>query len=103
MIHLYIKYKLKLYGKGFNKNKLKVEEGKSVLFYQGAFPSDEIAYNIEANFGLVWDGISTETCSGQYGAYLKYNKKLRLNIIDIDNNNFLYNVLVIFSISIATL
>jgi len=36
-------------------------------------------------------------------AYLKYNKKLRLNIIDIDNNNFLYNVLVIFSISIATL
>ncbi|MBT3872094.1 MAG: beta-1,6-galactofuranosyltransferase [Flavobacteriaceae bacterium] len=67
------KYKLKLYGKGFDKNKLKVEEGKSVLFYQGAFPSDEIAYNIEANFGLVWDGVSTETCSGQYGAYLKYN------------------------------
>ncbi|MBT3589086.1 MAG: hypothetical protein HN507_10605, partial [Flavobacteriaceae bacterium] len=24
-------------------------------------------------FGLVWDGVSTETCSGQYGAYLKYN------------------------------
>lgn len=67
------KYNLKLYGIGFDANKRKVAEEESVIFYQGAFPSDEIAYKIEADFGLVWDGISTEACSGDLGEYLKYN------------------------------
>ena len=66
-------YNLKLYGIGFDASKRKVSEEASVIFYQGAFPSDEIAHKIEADFGLVWDGISTESCSGDLGAYLKYN------------------------------
>lgn len=66
-------YNLKLYGIGFDANKRKVSEEASVIFYEGAFPSDEIAYKIEADFGLVWDGISTEACSGDLGEYLKYN------------------------------
>ncbi|MEC3907611.1 beta-1,6-galactofuranosyltransferase [Tamlana sp. 2201CG12-4] len=66
-------YNLKLYGIGFDSNKRKVSEEESVIFYEGAFPSDQIAYKIEADFGLVWDGISIETCSGQLGEYLKYN------------------------------
>ncbi|WP_242204343.1 beta-1,6-galactofuranosyltransferase [Aestuariivivens insulae] len=67
------KFKLKLYGVGFNPNKRKVKEEQSVIFYQGAFPSDQIAYKIEADFGLVWDGVSTVSCSGSLGEYLKYN------------------------------
>mgnify|MGYP003624514614 CR=1 FL=1 len=67
------KYNLKLYGLGFDAKKRKVSEENSVVFYQGAFPSDQIAYKIEADFGLVWDGISTEACSGDLGEYLKYN------------------------------
>lgn len=67
------RYILKLYGIGFDESKRKVAEEESVIFYQGAFPSDEIAYKIEADFGLVWDGISTEACSGDLGEYLKYN------------------------------
>jgi glycosyltransferase involved in cell wall biosynthesis len=64
---------MNLYGLGFDYQKLKTEKEKSVLSYEGAFPSDVVAYHIKGSFGLVWDGISTEECSGQYGQYLKYN------------------------------
>ncbi len=66
-------YCLKLYGVGFNSNNRKIAEEKSVIEYLGSFPSDQIAYSIKADFGLIWDGVSTTSCSGQYGAYLKYN------------------------------
>ncbi len=66
-------FELKLYGVGFNTEKIKVEKNVSVLNYVGSFPSYEIAHKIEGNFGLVWDGQETKTCSGQYGTYLKYN------------------------------
>lgn len=67
------KYNLKLYGIGFDASKIKVNEEESAILYQGAFPSDQVAHKIEADFGLVWDGISTESCSGDLGEYLKYN------------------------------
>ena len=67
------KYNLKLYGVGFDASNRKVDEKDSVILYQGAFPSDQVAHKIEADFGLVWDGISTESCSGDLGEYLKYN------------------------------
>lgn len=67
------KYNLKLYGIGFDKSKLKVGQEKSVIFYEGAFPSHQIAHKIKADFGLVWDGVSTDACSGDLGEYLKYN------------------------------
>ena len=66
-------FKMKLYGIGFDYEKLKAPKETSVLSYQGAFPSDVVAYHIEGSFGLVWDGISTEECSGQYGRYLMFN------------------------------
>ncbi len=67
------KYKLKLYGRGFEPESVKVKNEDSIIDYQGAFPSNEIAYKIVGDFGLVWDGDSTHTCTGQYGAYLKFN------------------------------
>jgi len=66
-------FKMKLYGLGFTYEKLKVSKSASILDYRGAFPSDQVAYEIEGSFGLVWDGISTEECSGQFGQYLKFN------------------------------
>ncbi len=66
-------FKMNLYGLGFDYDKLKTSKEKSILDYKGGFPSDVVAYKIEGSFGLVWDGVSTEECSGQYGQYLKYN------------------------------
>ncbi|MEW7292783.1 beta-1,6-galactofuranosyltransferase [Aquimarina sp. 2304DJ70-9] len=66
-------FKMNLYGLGFDYNKLKVSKEDSILDYKGGFPSDIVAYKIEGSFGLVWDGVSTEECSGQYGQYLKFN------------------------------
>lgn len=67
------KFNLKLYGKGFDSEKRIVAEQESSVLYEGAFPADEIPYKIIGDFGLVWDGNSVETCSGQYGEYLKFN------------------------------
>ena len=66
-------FNLKLYGTGFEPEKRKVNEAESSVFYAGVFPSNEIAYKIKGDFGLVWDGESVNTCSGQYGEYLKFN------------------------------
>lgn len=41
--------------------------------YRGFIPSDEFISTIDADFGLVWDGDSLDTCSGEYGQYLKLN------------------------------
>ncbi len=66
-------YTLNLYGGGFEEDKRKVNQQDSILNYQGLFPSDQIAYALKGDFGLVWDGITSNTCSGQYGEYLRYN------------------------------
>ena len=67
------KFTLRLYGVGFDENKRKVNKEDSVVFHEGAFTAEEVPYKIEADFGLVWDGESVSTCSGQYGEYLKFN------------------------------
>lgn len=59
-------YKLNLYGIGIDKRVL--NQG---VEYKGCFRPDELAANIEADFGLVWDGDSVSTCSGVLGEYLR--------------------------------
>lgn len=41
--------------------------------YFGSFSPDELPYVLNGSFGLVWDGASSETCSGVYGEYLRIN------------------------------
>ncbi|MFQ9018896.1 MAG: hypothetical protein ACLR7G_15805 [[Clostridium] symbiosum] len=48
--------------------------------YLGCLPSDEIVYNLDGDYGLIWDGDSIETCSGIYGKYLKYNNPHKLSL-----------------------
>lgn len=46
---------------------------KENIHYFGSFPPNELPYVLEGSFGLVWDGISSNTCTGVYGEYLKIN------------------------------
>lgn len=71
----YLKYlkdvknvKFNLYGKGYEK-----DNDESNVNYVGAFLPNEVPYKLNGSFGLVWDGISKDTCSGSYGEYMKYN------------------------------
>ncbi|WP_303162385.1 hypothetical protein [Ruminococcus champanellensis] len=57
-----------LYGMNFDS-----DAKDSNLVYNGSFPAAELPEKLDCDFGLVWDGISAETCAGHVGEYLKYN------------------------------
>lgn len=59
-----------LYGSGFERDKAK---GKEKLDYKGFVKSDDLIATANGDFGLVWDGSSISTCSGDFGEYLRYN------------------------------
>lgn len=48
--------------------------------YKGLLPSDEIPYLMEGDYGLIWDGDSIDSCTGSYGAYLRYNNPHKLSL-----------------------
>ena len=41
--------------------------------YMGSFDSSELVGVLAGSYGLVWDGSSTNTCSGAFGEYLRIN------------------------------
>lgn len=45
----------------------------SQLIDHGSKSPDELPKFLTDRFGLIWDGNSVDTCSGEYGEYLKYN------------------------------
>lgn len=45
----------------------------SQLIDHGSKSPDELPKFLTDRFGLIWDGNSSDTCSGEYGEYLKYN------------------------------
>lgn len=48
-----------------------IKTGEHIV-YKGKFEPGDLS-RLEGNWGLVWDGISPDTCSGAYGNYLKVN------------------------------
>lgn len=48
--------------------------------YKGVFEPYELVNHIEGSFGLVWDGMSIERCTGTYGEYLAYNSPHKLSL-----------------------
>ena len=60
---------LDLYGKGFNAQDNPCRQ----LTYHGFMASDDFIAQAEADFGLVWDGGSTDECTGDWGEYLRIN------------------------------
>lgn len=63
-------WNLVIYG---NKEGLKGWKENERIQHQGFMPSDDFIHTVDADFGLVWDGDSLETCSGVFGEYLKWN------------------------------
>lgn len=52
----------------------------SHITYHGAFASEELGKHLKGSFGLVWDGNSTDTCSGMTGDYMKYNNPHKVSL-----------------------
>ena len=49
------------------------------LTYKGAFMPENVSI-LEGSWGLVWDGDSVNTCSGNYGEYLKINAPHKVSL-----------------------
>ena len=64
-----------LYGRGFDTSLAAVN-----LIYHGSFEPEELPRYLTGDFGLVWDGVSTETCAGSTGEYLRYNNPHKLSL-----------------------
>lgn len=58
-----------LYGPGFNEERF---QSSSNVKYMGNFLSNNLPFNIDADYGLCWDGDYLNTCGGTIGEYLKY-------------------------------
>lgn len=65
--HLPEQSHFKLYGVGYEADE------KTNIDYMGAFSPDDLIYEMDGSFGLVWDGEKADTCTGVYGEYLKIN------------------------------
>lgn len=61
---------LVIYGKGFEKEY--ATDWKHII-YHGFLDSEHFVAQVEADFGLVWDGDSVDGCSGDWGEYLRVN------------------------------
>ena len=57
-----------LYGSNYS-----AEDATDNVIYHGSVDPDKLPGILEGHFGLVWDGNSTNTCSGNTGNYLRYN------------------------------
>ena len=65
-----------LYGLNFSHSLEQYED----IQYHGSFPTSEIPNQLNSGFGLVWDGNSIDTCSGDFGEYLQYNNPHKLSL-----------------------
>lgn len=55
------------------------EDNKNV-HYRGKFSPEELICHLSGQFGLIWDGDSIETCSGENGNYLRYNNPHKFSL-----------------------
>lgn len=62
------KTEMNLYGVNFDRSR-----ADRRMHYMGSFPADILPGKLDGDFGLVWDGPSAETCTGNTGEYLRYN------------------------------
>lgn len=65
----------KLYGPHINKDLVLADN----VAYEGCVPAAEILQHLTSGFGLVWDGVSVDTCEGPMGEYLKFNNPHKLS------------------------
>lgn len=65
-----LSYSLAIYG---DKDGLLSFIDNPKILNKGYTPADVFIRDVDADFGLVWDGDSMDGCSGNFGEYLKYN------------------------------
>ena len=63
-------YELHIYGK---KEGLPGLHETDSIKLRGFAPAEEFVAKVDADFGLVWDGDSVDSCTGNFGEYLRYN------------------------------
>lgn len=67
----YIKdYRLEIYGNG---NGLPGLQAGNKIHLHGFVDPEAFISGVKGDFGFVWDGDSTDTCSGNFGEYLRWN------------------------------
>lgn len=64
-----INVKFNLFGPNFNSELVQTNN----IEYFGSFDPSILPGKLKGKYGLVWDGNSIETCSGNTGNYLRYN------------------------------
>ncbi len=64
-----------LYGAG-----LDLAECGPAAQYEGLAPANALPARLKGAFGLVWDGDSIDTCTGDYGRYLAINNPHKLSL-----------------------
>ena len=52
----------------------------SNISYKGILSAEELPGALVQSFGLVWDGNSMDTCTGNYGSYLKINDPHKVSL-----------------------
>jgi hypothetical protein len=70
------KVNLGVYGPNFDDKKI----NGSALTYKGMFDPQSPDLKEKYHFGLIWEGESTETCSGQMGRYIRFNNPHKFSL-----------------------
>lgn len=55
-------------------------ENSSKVRFEGSFSPEELVSKLNYSYGLVWDSVVPETCSGILGTYTKYNNPHKLSL-----------------------
>lgn len=70
LARLPLPYELHIYG---NRSGLPGMEDNERMVFHDFMPADGFISEIEAHYGLVWDGDALDGCTGKFGEYLRYN------------------------------
>ncbi len=65
-----------VYGQNFEKERI----NGSKIIYEGAFNPNTPELRGRYHFGLIWEGSSTETCSGEFGRYIRFNNPHKFSL-----------------------
>lgn len=70
------KIKFNLYGPNY----INIEKNFNDIEYKGVYKPEELTSVLYEDFGLIWDGNSLNSCSGEFGEYTKYNNPHKLSL-----------------------
>ena len=69
-------FELSVYGQDFEKERI----NGSRISYKGVFNPSAPDLPENYHFGLIWEGESIDTCTGQYGQYIRFNNPHKFSL-----------------------